>query len=125
MDILSGIGGVNALLNSATALVRHIKSPRISRQDFAALLREEMHHAHQRTPPEAARNEAIQRATTQFMSLHDTDGDGLLSLEESGWDQKLFEEIDTDASGRVSMDELRQASKTRLAKRTGALHTEG
>ncbi len=58
-------------------------------------------------PPPMAEGQASKIAGDIFSSA-DTDGDALLTLEELGIDEELFNTIDTDEDGQISQDELEQ-----------------
>jgi uncharacterized protein (DUF2141 family) len=102
MDILSGIGAANALLRGATGLIREIKRPRIGKEDFSAILQSQLQQAKSSKPafinPE--------QLAPKFMAQHDLNGDGRLTMGESGFSQEAFSLLDQNADGKLSLEEL-------------------
>jgi len=52
------------------------------------------------------------------MEKDDADGDGYITLEESGKDEEFFNKIDADGDGRINLDELEQAHEKMEAMRS-------
>jgi len=60
------------------------------------------------------------RIATSIVQEQDADGDGLLSLDETGMDEEIFGEVDADGDGYVSAEEL-SAGIEQAAERIGAM----
>lgn len=60
-------------------------------------------------PPPKPTEEEMETMATDFISSLDTDGDGVLSIDEAGVDEESFAEIDTDGDGFVSSTEMTTA----------------
>lgn len=99
------ISAVGKALQSASNLVRELKRPRVSRQDFSAILRHEMQQQRVGTQHSAELKQASD-ITETFMKQRDADGNGRISLAESGWDAKAFEAADLNGDGELSPQEL-------------------
>jgi hypothetical protein len=106
--MLQGLGAVGGLLRGVSSLVREAKRPTIDNKDFAALLREQMHMKAIAKPGKdpAAETARIEKATAEFVTSRDSDGDGLLSIEETGFDKETFKRLDADGDGRLTAAEL-------------------
>ena len=104
LDFLA-ISAVGKTLQSASNLVRELKRPRISRQDFSAILRHEMQQQRAETKHSAELKQASGMAET-FMKQRDADGNGRISPAESGMDAKTFEAADLNGDGELSPEEL-------------------
>ena len=63
-------------------------------------------------PPPEMSEEDIEQAASDLISELDSDGDGGLSLEESGAAEEEFDELDTNQDGMVSAEELAAAMQT-------------
>lgn len=59
-------------------------------------------------PPKPT-DEEMETMATDFISQLDTDGDGVLSVDEAGVDEESFAEIDTDGDGFVTTEEMTTA----------------
>lgn len=105
MSILQGAGAVGALLGGAAGLVRELRRPQLKNEQFAALLSQEL-SAKQGGGQSDDAAAQIQRESARFVSLRDSDGDGVLSLEESGLDRETFARLDADGDGRLTADEV-------------------
>ena len=55
---------------------------------------------------------------SKIMEKDDADGDGYITLEESGKDEEFFNRIDADGDGRINLDELEQAHEKMEAMRS-------
>lgn len=104
MSFLGSLSGVNAALQSTTALVREIRRPRLESKDFAALLQAQMQQASAMAKGNASTQTESQ--ARQFLSLRDVNANGRLSFEESGLSQESFDALDGDRDGLLSIDEL-------------------
>ncbi|MBI1319549.1 MAG: hypothetical protein GC168_11470 [Candidatus Hydrogenedens sp.] len=123
MSLLGSASGISGLLNSATGLVNALKQPRVSNQDFAALLQSRVAEAKQERTPEAQRarlEQSVTELSAKYVGLRDADGDGLLKLEESGLDPKVFAAADADKDGRLSAQEIKQYTLNALQSTPGA-----
>ena len=111
MDPLT-LTAIGAGLGGVAKFVRAVKAPRVSKQEFEGILRQELRH--KLSPGGVAQDEAAktQRAeafSERFIALRDVDGDAALDLNESGLDRKRFEGIDLDRNGKVTGAELQRA----------------
>lgn len=109
MNILSGLQAASGLLHGI-ALARqqpHAAPP--PRTSFAELLAASGPDGVKAAERAAARENTARAETLarRYLDLHDANGDGKLSLEESGLDRKTFARLDLDGDGRLSFDELR------------------
>ncbi len=53
--------------------------------------------------------------TAQFLvQENDGDGDGLLSLEESGLSEEMFNDVDADGDGQISAEEIQQDMQAKM-----------
>ena len=117
MSLLGSASGIAGLLNSATGLVSALKQPRVSNQDFAAMLQSRIADAKQAQTPEAQRarlEQSVTELTAKYVGLRDADGDGLLKLDESGLDPRLFAAADADGDSRLSAAEIKQYTLSRI-----------
>ena len=57
-------------------------------------------------PPPGAKPPSATQMSEEIISAKDTDGDGALSMQESGLTQETFDALDTNEDGIVSQDEL-------------------
>lgn|GEM_PF-5317504 len=55
---------------------------------------------------------------SKIMEKDDADGDGYITLEESGKDEEFFNKIDADGDGRINLEELEQAHEKMEAMRS-------
>lgn len=107
MSVL-GIGAVGTALKGAAEMVRELRRPTLKSEDFATVLRARMEHQSQ---PDAQnvfaaqlRESGLQGA--KFMQVRDANADGMLSMEESALAQELFNKLDIDQNGKLSVEEV-------------------
>ena len=104
---LLGLGqltAVNSVLKNAAGLVRELKKPRVSNEDFAALLQQQI----QSQVGDTSKSSSGEDLSQRLISLRDLNNDGVLTQEESGLSASLFERLDSDADGLLSLEELQQ-----------------
>ena len=110
MSFLAGIGAVNALIRGASGLVREVKRPRMSNEEFANILRQKVDQA-KITYGDSNRLQALSnevtRMTAQFIAARDLDGNHSLNIQESGLNAHHFHQLDTDNDGELTHLELR------------------
>ncbi len=122
MSFLGELGSINAVLKSATGLVREFKRPRVKSEDFARLLEAQVQQAASaKGAPGASRPETVgetaSRLTGQFMQLRDADRNGTLDLAESGLDAAAFAGVDLDGDGQLNRAELEAVAAARIVSR--------
>ncbi|MFP4502053.1 MAG: hypothetical protein ACLFTT_13710 [Candidatus Hydrogenedentota bacterium] len=106
MNVLEGAGAVGALFRGAAGLVREIKRPKLDDQQFATLLQAQLKN--QESAPQGDSAGEILAVSNRFVTQRDANGDGLLSLEESGLDKETFARLDADNDGRLTPEEVAQ-----------------
>ncbi len=104
LDFLA-ISAVGKAFQGAADFVRELKRPRVSRQDFSAILRHEMQQRRAEAKDGAETSRASSLAET-FIKQRDADGNRRISLAESGLDLKTFEAADLNGDGELSPQEL-------------------
>lgn len=108
MSFLASLTGVNEVVRNATGLLQELKRPRISKQEFAAILREELRQATTPNNGEARMLQKINALSQRFVETRDADANGRLSLLESGLSPELFAQLDSDGDGELSLKEVRR-----------------
>ncbi len=104
MNILGQIGAVGSVLRGASALVRELKRPKMSTETFDRFLLQQMETSKKTGKVQAAQE--AQRMSERFLQTFDVNGDGGLSLEESGMAAVQFSRLDQDQDGLLSAREL-------------------
>jgi hypothetical protein len=109
MSILGEIGAAGTVLKGASSLLQQLKPQQKSSENFESLFRAhlEMHHA----SPEKQLADAggkFDLISETVIRRHDSNGDGLLSMEESGFGAEVFNRYDLDGDGLLSAAEVRQ-----------------
>ena len=102
MDVLSGLGAVNGLLQSTASFVQALKQPRLTDEAFSEMFKAQLATA---ASPEAAAAKALD-ASQHFVGLRDLNGDQTLRLDESGLTATQFAALDRDADGQLSVVEI-------------------
>lgn len=106
---LSEIGAIGGVVRGTTELLRELKKPKLSGDQFAEMLKLQMA---QKNSPEAAAAQKQQQMkqvdalSTRFIELRDADGDGLLSKDESGMAADEFEKLDINDDDQISKLEV-------------------
>jgi hypothetical protein len=115
MDILSGIGAINALLRNTTGLVQSVRASK-QKTDFSHILRQ----VQQQDPAVMAQKKTqwVDHQVNRFIELHDANSDKRISQDESGLEAALFKRLDADGDGALSADELRNAYSQRAGGAT-------
>ena len=108
MSFLASLTGVNEVVRNATGLLQELKRPRISKQEFAAILREELRQSATPDNGEARMLQKINALSQRFVETRDADANGRLSLLESGLSPELFAQLDSDGDGELSLKEVRR-----------------
>jgi hypothetical protein len=104
MNILGQIGAVGSALRGASELVRELKRPKMSAETFDHLLLQQMEASKKTDKANAAEN--AQQLSERFLQTFDVNGDGGLSLEESGLAAVQFGRLDQNQDGLVTAREL-------------------
>ncbi|HNR30956.1 MAG TPA: hypothetical protein PKI11_08695 [Candidatus Hydrogenedentes bacterium] len=104
MSLIESLGAAGAVLRGAQGVIRELRRPRGADAAFAAVLREQL----QRNDPAATQRMTLEinEQSARFVALRDADGDGLLTLDESGLTREEFLRLDTDGDGRLSAAEV-------------------
>lgn len=76
-------------------------------------------------PPSGDSAEQAEEASSQFIDELDTNGDGVLSLEELSLDSDEFADIDEDGDGLVSQEELKSALEAQMEEMKAKFESEG
>ncbi len=109
MSLIQGLGAANSLLQNATGLVRELKRPRIKQETFKQIIMDQL-QANRQENNKTSQMERIDKKalvlSERFIQLRDTQGNGKLTLEESGMDRELFQKVDINADGTLSRDEV-------------------
>lgn len=114
MSFIAELGSINSLLGGAAALVRELKRPRMTQQDFSTLLQAQLQQANNPVALQARQARAAADFTMKHINLHDVNGDGRLSAAESGFQMPLFDALDTNRDGALDAQELYQAALRQL-----------
>jgi hypothetical protein len=114
MSFIAELGSINSLLGGAAALVRELKRPRMTQQDFSALLQAQLQQAGNPALAQMRQARAAADFTMKHINLHDVTGDGRLSVMESGFDAPLFEAMDINRDGLLDAQEVYQAALRQL-----------
>jgi len=128
MSIFAGLGTVDSILRGANTLLAQMKSPRREASngtsDFDQVLQGALAKGPGMSGEGPARLDAIARQadslivrSEQFVQLRDADGDGLLSEDESGLAEDVFERLDVNGDRRLSSAEVRRPSMELLDAR--------
>lgn len=122
MNILGHLNSLNGVLQGATGLVRELKQPRLSSEDFASILKKQLEQA------PAQRLNAMEQVAVakseRFVERMDFDGDQKLSLEESGLKAELFQKLDANQDGYLTAEELRNPAMEWLNKQALNLESD-
>jgi hypothetical protein len=108
MSFLASLTGVNEVVRNATGLLQELKRPRLSKQEFSTILREELRQTATPDNGEARILQQINALSQRFIETRDADANGRLSLLESGLKPELFAQLDTDGDGELSLTEIRR-----------------
>ena len=122
MNMLSQLSGIDSVLKSATGLLHEFKRPKLSGEHFAQVLEKQMENA-----PEQrilAQRELLVAKSDRMVERMDFDGNGKLSLEESGMRSELFKQLNQDQDGHLSAEELRAPMMKHLNQRAAVLGME-
>lgn len=104
LDFLA-ISAAGKAFQGAANLVRELKRPRVRQKDFSAMLHQQM----QQRAAESNGDADVKRAAALrevFVKHRDADGNGRISLGESGLDTKAFKAADRNEDGELCADEL-------------------
>jgi hypothetical protein len=122
MSLLTGIGAVNALLRGATGLVKEIKRPRLSNDDFANILKQKIDQPQWTQGPSSRLqiiSDEVTRMTDQLIATRDIDGSRTLNMQESGLSEQSFQGLDANRDGELSHSELRASFVQFLDAKSG------
>ena len=116
MDILTGLNAVNAVLRGTQGLVRELKKPTASDVAFAQILQQQLNAAGGSAGSGSGESmRAIERGVQQFITQRDTNGDGLLTKDESGLNSDFFQKLDQNGDGKLSLAEIRTEALARMS----------
>lgn len=102
MDIFSGLGAANGLLQSTAAFVNALKQPKLTDETFSELFKAQLASA---ASPEAREAQALE-VSQRFVSLRDVDGNQALRFDESGLTAAQFAALDRNGDGQLSVAEV-------------------
>tara|TARA_R110001592_G_scaffold42248_2_gene137265 strand:- start:16 stop:357 length:342 start_codon:yes stop_codon:yes gene_type:complete len=102
MNILSGLGAANGLMQGAASIVQSLKQPRLTDETFSDLFKAQLAA---KASPEAQASKALEMSQ-RFVGLRDVDGDKMLRIDESGLSAKQFASLDRDKDGQLSVAEV-------------------
>jgi hypothetical protein len=106
MNLLAGVGAVDAVFRGVSGLVREFKRPRAEPEPaFASALKQELARSKSARATTAA--DRVDNAIRRFVERRDADGSGALSAEESGLGQEVFARLDVNGDGKLTPDEIR------------------
>ena len=111
MSILMNLGALSGVMNGAASVIRELKRPRVSGDDFAKILEAQLTQARSGEAAKAQRERRVawvNQTTQRFVTVRDANGDSMLSRDESGLDQNVFAQFDVDKDGKLTLDELRK-----------------
>ncbi len=109
MDILGNVGAVNALMRGAAGLVRELKKPSVSKEEFTEILRQEVQKNNSPNKKTAMLDFRIGKMKEWggvFVANRDFDGSGALNVHESGLTQQVFDGLDLDGNGELTAEEV-------------------
>jgi len=105
MDILTGIGAVNGLLQGTSSMVRALKQPKLTDEAFSEIFKA---HYTAASSPETREAKALEMSQ-RFVALRDVNGDQMLRFDESGLSAAQFAALDRDGDGQLSTAEVHAA----------------
>lgn len=108
MSFLASVTGVNEVLRNATGLLQELKRPRLTKQEFSAILREQLRQTAVPGANEARMLQQINVLSRQFIETRDADANGRLNLPESGLKPELFKQLDSNDDGELNLAEIRR-----------------
>jgi len=110
MDFFSIVAAAKAVKGAAGA-VKGLANSRRAKNEVDLMLKQQIAAGGPEKVREAAegacRARAI-RASKRFLRLHDVDGNGHLSVQESGLHKDVFAGVDANQDGRLSLAEVRK-----------------
>lgn len=109
MEFLA-ILAANKVLQGAAGLVNALKRPRVTKQEFSDMLRQEVQRSVSAEKSSKNANAFIKRATAlsaSYVAGRDKNRDGLLSLAETDMTGAQFAALDGNGDGQLSAEELR------------------